>query len=203
MQKSIKVVALYGEAGAGKDAILQGLMKTWGQYLNLNEIVSCTTRPPREGEIDHINYHFETVESFSQMVLNGDMLEATEFNGWFYGTPLFSLDPDRINVGVFNPAGLCALMEDSRLDVLPIHINASDKTRLLRQLNRENEPDVAEICRRYFADEKDFKELFCNDEIADKLYWGIDNDSGLLGDRVKLVMRLIEAFGQNRLSDFY
>ena len=67
----IKVIALYGKAGAGKDALLQTTMKLAGS--ELNEIISCTTRPPRQGEVNHVNYHFVTLEEFTQMVLNGDI----------------------------------------------------------------------------------------------------------------------------------
>ena len=42
------------------------------------------------------------------------------------------------------------------INILPIYIEASDKTRLLRNLNREENPDCKEICRRFESDNKDF-----------------------------------------------
>jgi hypothetical protein len=87
------------------------------------------------------------------------MLEATEFRDWFYGTTLDALVKDKINIGVFNPASIDALLEDSRLDVIVFEVNAPDKQRLMRYLTREEMPDCAELCRRYFADEKDFADL--------------------------------------------
>ena len=192
----IKVIALYGKAGAGKDALLQTTMKLAGP--ELNEIISCTTRPPRQGEVNHVNYHFVTLEEFTQMVLNGDMLEATEFRAWWYGTPLLSLDPDKVNIGVFNPAGMVAIKEDHRLDVIPVKVEASDKVRLMRQLNREDSPDVAEIIRRYQTDEKDFREYEAEHE--DNVFY-IDNSAGELAPKAELVLSMCRAFGQNRLSD--
>ena len=51
-----KVIALIGEAGSGKDTIMQGiLIRCPTQF---HEIISCTTRPIREGEKDGVNYHF-------------------------------------------------------------------------------------------------------------------------------------------------
>ena len=47
------------------------------------------------------DYFFLTVEQFTQKVLDGSMLEATEFNNWFYGTPIEGLDAEMLNVGVF------------------------------------------------------------------------------------------------------
>lgn len=153
----IKLVILCGKAGAGKDATLHRIVELSPKLFN--EIVSCTTRPPREGEKDGVHYHFLTVEQFTDKILNGDMLEATEFNGWHYGTMASSLSHDKINIGVFNPAGIAALLEDEELDITVFHITAKPKTRLIRQLNREEEPNVYEILRRFFTDEDDFLEL--------------------------------------------
>ena len=150
--KKYKIIALFGKAGAGKDTIQQWIVSRH----NLHGIVSCTTRPPRDYEEDGKDYHFLSTEEFTRKVLDGTMLEATEFRGWFYGTPLDSLNPNGFNVGVFNIPGINALLEDSRLEVYPVIVYASDKTRLIRQLMREESPDCEEICRRFQTDNKDF-----------------------------------------------
>ena len=160
--KKYQVIALMGKAGAGKDAIQNATCKAHPNVFH--KIVSCTTRPPREGEQDGIAYNFITLEEFTRKVLNGEMLEATEFRGWFYGTLINGLVRDKINIGVFNPAGVEALANDPRLDVSIVYVNASDKTRLLRTLNREDNPDCREICRRFLYDEKDFDAL--NEDIG-------------------------------------
>lgn len=157
METKYQVVALIGKAGAGKDSIQKATCEL--HPLMFHPIVSCTTRPAREGEIEGVNYHFISLNEFTRKVLNGDMLEATEFRDWFYGTTLDSLSKDKINIGVFNPAGVEALLQDSRLDVIIFEVNAPDKQRLMRYLNREELPDCAEMCRRYFTDEKDFSDL--------------------------------------------
>jgi guanylate kinase len=157
METKYQVVALIGKAGAGKDSIQKATCEA--HPLMFHPIVSCTTRPAREGEVEGVDYHFISLNDFTRKVLNGDMLEATEFRDWFYGTTLNSLSKDKINIGVFNPAGVEALLEDSRLNVKVFEIVAPDKQRLMRYLNREEYPDCAEMCRRYFTDEKDFAEL--------------------------------------------
>ena len=53
---------------------------------NFSKIVSYTTRPKRENEREGIDYHYITNDEFSEKILNGDMLEATYFNHWHYGT---------------------------------------------------------------------------------------------------------------------
>ena len=153
----VKVIALFGKAGSGKDTILHALVNKFPD--RYNEIVSCTTRPPREGEQEGVNYYFLTVDQFTEKVLNGDMLEATEFNNWHYGTALSSLSTEKINVGVFNPEGIRCLMEDNFVDLIAYYVQVGDKERLIRQLIREVDPDVKEIIRRFSADEKDFEDL--------------------------------------------
>ena len=146
-----------GKAGAGKDTLLN---KICTEHSNYHKIVSCTTRPMRENEIDGQDYHFISHEEFTKKVLNGDMLEATEFNGWYYGTMKSSL-VDGINIGVFNPEGYDCLTQIPIEDVYVIgfYIKCNDKERLLRQLNREQNPNIKEIIRRYNTDEIDFSEL--------------------------------------------
>ena len=157
MNNKYQVVALIGKAGAGKDSIQKATCEL--HPLMFHSIVSCTTRPAREHEVDGVDYHFISLNEFTRKVLNSDMLEATEFRDWFYGTTIESLATDKINIGVFNPAGVEALLEDPRLNVVVFEVNAPDKQRLMRYLNREEVPDCAEMCRRYFTDEKDFADL--------------------------------------------
>lgn len=151
-----KIIALIGEAGSGKDTLLKEILK---EYPNLHEIISCTTRPPREGEKHRQNYFFLTDEEFHKKVENNEMLESTAFRNWFYGTSFDSLDNTTTNVGVFNPDGIYALLKYPNIDVDIYYVRASAKTRLLRQLQRESYPDVNEIVRRYMTDLEDFSNL--------------------------------------------
>ena len=162
--EKIKIIALFGKSGAGKDTLLQKLHYAHPEY---NKIITTTTRPIRQYEIDGIHYHFITPEEFAVKVLNGDLIEATSFNDWFYGTDIHELDKNTINIGAFSIRAIECMMDDSRLEVYPFYIQASDKTRLLRSLNREHSPNCAEICRRYFTDEKDFDDIpFEYEEIS-------------------------------------
>ena len=52
-----KIIALIGEAGTGKDSLMQAIL---GLQPDLHEIVSCTTRPKREGEAHGVNYFYYT-----------------------------------------------------------------------------------------------------------------------------------------------
>lgn len=152
-----KIIALIGKAGSGKDFTLKQLLKKYP--LDFHEIISCTTRPKREKEVDGLNYHFLSSEKFAQKLIDGEMIEATIFNDWAYGTAYENLRRDEINIGVFNPVGINTLLENKNIDLKVFYIIADDKTRLLRQLNRENDPNCKEIIRRFQVDEKDFSFL--------------------------------------------
>lgn len=159
--KKIKIKAICGKAGSGKDTILREVIKAFPQN---NKIINCTTRPIRENETNGINYHFLTIPEFTDKLINGKIIEASEFNNWFYGTDIETLSQSNTNIGVFNPTGIEILMENPSIDLTIFLIEATDKNRLLRQLNREENPDVKEIVRRFSADEKDFNhfELFAS-----------------------------------------
>lgn len=157
MNTKYTIIALMGKAGSGKDTILHALLKQ-PIFNDAAPIISCTTRPMRENEKDGINYHFLTQSQFTDKILSGDMLEATVFNDWCYGTSLENLSKDKINIGVFNPEGVGLLRNNKNINLTLIYVEANDKDRLIRQLNREKNPDVHEIIRRYSADEMDFAE---------------------------------------------
>lgn len=173
-----KVIALMGKAGSGKDALLHEIIH---QRPDANEMISCTTRPIREGETNGVNYFYLTPEQFGAKVLNGEMFECTEFNNWFYGTSYDALRSDCLNVGVFNPAGIESLLYSPDIDVKVFYITASDKTRLLRQLNREENPDVMEIIRRFKADMIDFEDL------SDIPHIEINNEGSLMDAAVAVL----------------
>ncbi len=71
-------------AGCGKGTILQTVLKNND---NLYYSVSATTRNPRPGEIDGVNYCFHTKEEFKKLINNNDVLEYAEFCDNYYGTP--------------------------------------------------------------------------------------------------------------------
>jgi len=151
----IKILAIMGKAGSGKDTILNCIIAR-NIIPNAVPIISCTTRPKRDYEENHKDYHFLTEEEFSQAIINNEMLEAKIFNNWCYGTRFTDLNKDKINIGVYNPEGVYDLATNNDIDLCIFYILATDKTRMLRQLNREKDPDVHEIVRRFGTDEADF-----------------------------------------------
>ena len=183
-----KIIAIIGPSGSGKDTILNKVFERCSN--ELNKIVNHTTRPQRENEIDGINYHFISVEDFTKEMLQSNLIEATVFNDWFYGTHINSLDKEKINIGVFNPDGATIIYENyDNIKIYPLYIKVKDKTRLLRQLNREDDPNVTEIVRRFMADKNDF-ENFEEDTLID--YYELNNDTEEdLEKNIQFIQKLI------------
>lgn len=187
-----KIIVLMGKAGSGKDTLMQAILQA---SPDLHSIVSCTTRPPREGEIEGKNYYFLTHEEFAERLANGRMIEATIFNDWCYGTCLDHMREDKINIGVYSPEGVDILCSIPGIEVYPIFIDASHKTRLLRQLNRENDPDVYEIVRRFHADEEDFSDENLQD-IEIKLHISNNGDLSIQDLAKDTVTKIMHAFNK-------
>ena len=81
MKKGLLVV-ISGPAGSGKGTVNRILLDSPDYAFS----VSATTRAPRPGEVDGVNYHYISVEEFQDRIQNGDLLEYTEYCGNFYGT---------------------------------------------------------------------------------------------------------------------
>lgn len=155
-----KIIAICGKSGSGKDKVLKEVLSA---DPSLHKIVHFTSRPQRENEIDGEDYHFITRKEAVELITSNNLIEATMFNDWMYGTTLNGLDESKVNIGIFSLNAIDYLQYDPRVDLRICYITCDDKERLLRQLNREAHPDVNEIVRRYSADEKDFQ--FIQDEF--------------------------------------
>ena len=78
------LLVISGFAGSGKGTICKELMK---QYDNYAFSVSATTRDPRPGEVDGVDYFFITQERFEEMIKSNELLEYAQYVSNFYGTP--------------------------------------------------------------------------------------------------------------------
>ncbi len=80
---SKKLFVISGSSGVGKGTVLNGFLARNPQFMLS---ISCTTRKPRAGEADGINYFFLTTEDFKNCIENEKFLEWAEFAGNYYGT---------------------------------------------------------------------------------------------------------------------
>jgi len=85
MKKFGSILILSGPSGAGKSSLIKAASDKIGDYYFS---ISTTTRPPREGEKDGVDYYFVDKETFEEDIRNGEFLEYAQVHGNYYGTSL-------------------------------------------------------------------------------------------------------------------
>lgn len=89
------LIVISGPSGAGKGTICKALMEINNYWLS----ISATTRKPRSGEVEGVNYYFLSKEIFVERIKQNGFLEYAEVYGNYYGTPRFEV-MDMINKGI-------------------------------------------------------------------------------------------------------
>ena len=160
------MICLIGESGSGKSSIEKYLCDKHG----LKKVVSYTTRPPRQGEVDGVDYHFITEEEFFAMKDNNEFAETTKFRDWYYGATIKELQNK--DVFVIEPIGLKTLLdrkEELNLNLTPIYIYVAERVRMIRMLERGD--DVDEVIRRVHNDRETFAGV--KDLVQFKVFNGV------------------------------
>lgn len=85
-----------GFSGAGKGTVMKELLTRYPSQYALS--ISATTREPREGERDGIEYFFKTKEQFEQMIKEDALVEYAQYVGNYYGTPKAYVE-EQLNAG--------------------------------------------------------------------------------------------------------
>lgn len=80
------LIVLSGPSGVGKGTVRKELFSQ--PNTNYEYSISMTTRNPREGEVDGVDYFFKSREEFEALIEQGGLLEHAEYVGNYYGTPL-------------------------------------------------------------------------------------------------------------------
>ena len=83
-ERAGKLVVISGFSGVGKGTVVNRLLTDYDHY---TLSVSMTTRKPREGEIDGVNYYFVSNEEVEEMIRDGGLLEYAGYADHYYGTP--------------------------------------------------------------------------------------------------------------------
>ena len=166
------MIVYSGVSGVGKGTILAKLMPM--EDLNLAYSVSMTTREPREGEIEGVNYFFVSKKRFLQAVRNGELLEHARFVGNDYGTPKEYVEKMREegkNVLLeIEIRGARQVMEKCP-DALSIYIVPPSLEELERRLRERSTEDEQTIMKRVSKARQELKDIdfyehiVCNDDL--------------------------------------
>lgn len=160
-----RLFVMMGKSASGKDTLYRRMME---RYTELHPVIPYTTRPIRAGESEGAEYHFVPIERMEEMKRNGQIVECrcyqTVKGPWYY----FTADDGQIDFAKGDFALISTLEGYEQIRdfygedrVVPLYIEVEDFLRLERALSRERQqaaPCVAEVCRRFLADEEDFSE---------------------------------------------
>lgn len=146
------MLVLIGKTAAGKDTIKKELVK-----LGMQDIVTCTTRPMRNGEIPDVSYHFLSQNEFFDKKKEGYFAEYTKYHvatgqTWYYGTPKNEISDSKVII--MNPEGLKKLLKQKELHIVSFYIQVPEDVLLERLQCRGDNPE--EYKRRLMADKRDF-----------------------------------------------
>jgi len=171
MSKKGMMVILTAPSGCGKDTVFREVLKTRNDVC---ESISATTREPREGEIDGVNYFFKTKDEFEKMIESNSFLEYANYNDCYYGTPadaaLKAVESGKICFLIIERNGACNVMKKCP-EAISIFLMPPDLETLEHRLKKRNtETEEAILKRMKIAREEvkstsDFDYVVVNNEL--------------------------------------
>ncbi len=165
-----RLVVISGPSGSGKTTVCNRLI----EGPNIVMSVSATTRPPRPGEKDGVNYYFLSPDEFRGWIEQGLFLEHAEYNGDLYGTPRSQLE-EKLAAGAtvlleIDVQGARQLRENCP-DALYIFLDAPNRDEGVRRLTRRNTETPEQVRRRLEAARRELEQtdLFDHKVVNDDL----------------------------------
>lgn len=166
------LLVLSGPSGVGKGTIASALLK---ETPGLGLAVSATTRSPREGEKDGVNYRFYSLAEFEQLIKNERLLEWAHVYGHYYGTDrqyvLESLEASKDLLLEIDIQGALSVKKKLPKAVL-IYITPPSRAEQRRRLEGRATDSQSEIERRLASFEEELKfieeydYIVMNDEVS-------------------------------------
>lgn len=189
------LIILTGKTASGKDTIKSKLL---GKYPNLKKVITTTSRAPREGEKDGVDYHFLSRKDFEKKITSGDFAEHVEYGGNLYGTTkseleaslnqdtLWRIDPSRAGEirEFIKRAFPDEVAEKLIKSVIVIYVAVSDKVVLQRLRERNLSED--EIENRMADDAKIW------DQYKENYDFVVENIPRKLNETVDKICKIID-----------
>lgn len=157
------MLILIGDSASGKSSIERNLVNNYGY----TKLVTYTTRQPRTGEVNGVDYHFISEEEFEELDNKGFFAEKAVYNNWHYGTAKEDCTNDKI--AVLTPHGFRQIKKIPEIKTTSFYINVPRRDRLIKILQRND--SIEEAYRRNLSDVGMF------DGIEDEVDYVIDNPS--------------------------
>lgn len=138
------MIVLVGESASGKSSIEKYFVDNYGY----NKIISYTTREPREGEVNGVDYHFINQAQFQKLKEQDFFAEMAVYNNWYYGVAKKDCTDDK--VAVLTPHGLRQVSKIPNINIISFYINVPRRDRLIKILQRGD--SIEESYRRNLSD---------------------------------------------------
>ncbi|PHI18277.1 guanylate kinase [Lewinellaceae bacterium SD302] len=185
-----KILIFTAPSGAGKTTVVRHLLKHFPQ---LGFSVSATTRPPRPGETDGIDYHFLEPEDFTTRIANGEFVEYEEvYPGRFYGTLYSEVERiwalDKTIVFDIEVKGATNLKKFYPENSLAVFVAPPSKEILFERLRKRSTEDEASLKARF-------------DRSAEELGYANNFDRILVNDVLKTTLDEAEVLTANFLGN--
>lgn len=181
-----QLVVLSGPSGAGKDSLLQR-MKELGFPFHF--VVTATTRPPRPGEVDGVDYHFVSRERFQEMIARGELLEHALVYGDYKGIPRRQVEEALrsgkdvvLRIDVQGAATIRRLAPGAVL----IFLTAASEEELLQRLRTRKTEDPEALARRIATAREELKRV-------EEFDYVVVNREGCLDEAVAQVQAILQA----------
>lgn len=165
-------------SGSGKTTILKPILEKLKDKFGFS--ISATTRPPREGERDKVDYYFITPQKMKEHIANGDFIEWEEvYPGKYYGT--FNSELDRIwkqgkyvifDIDVKGGVNIKNILQDQACSIFIMPPSIKELERRLRNRNTESEETLKERLLRAEMEislSENFDFVVCNDDLDEAI----------------------------------
>ncbi len=143
------MLVMIGASASGKTEIAKILIKKYG----FSKLVTYTTRPMRDGEIDGVDYHFISLEEFDKKKKKREFLESAQYNNTFYGSPKKGADENKVII--VDPKGANSIFRKKIPKTIFIYLETDQLIRRVRMMNRGDKLEDVET--RFIQDKKHFR----------------------------------------------
>ena len=168
------MIVLIGESASGKTTLANNFINKYPEY---HKIITYTTRPKRENEVDGVDYHFVSDEKFDELVKNNFFVEHAKYRDWSYGTAKEDCLKDKKAIVVLTPSGLRNLKKINK-KLKSVYIYVDRRSRLINILLRGD--NIDEAYRRNLSDVGQFYGVIDEvDFVIDNTQFHMDEDEVL------------------------
>lgn len=138
------MIVIVGESACGKSSVSKYLTENCG----FKRVITYTTRKPRDGELDGVDYHFVSNHQFALLEMLGYFSETAKYNNWSYGSSRYNYSDD--SVIILTPRGLRSIKKSGIKNIYAVYIDVPRRDRLIKCLERGD--DIEEAYRRNLSD---------------------------------------------------